>query len=85
VARTLIYISDLTGFDCGEYFRSPNQVRGLFQSRSDGEFISGLVEKTGLNQNDLDEMVGAVIPHKRHCVSGIKAKDQEFASIKGDT
>jgi hypothetical protein len=68
VARTLTYISDTTGFDRGEYFAGPEQVRAYFTVEVMESLYPGWSQKTGLAQADLDEMAGAVIHHKWHCV-----------------
>jgi hypothetical protein len=67
VARTLTYISDVTGFDRGDYFQDPDQVRAYFRVEVMERLYPGWLEKTGLRQADLDEMAGAVIHHKWHC------------------
>ena len=67
VARTLTYISDVTGFDRGEYFQDPDQVRAYFSVEVMERLYPGWLKKTGLGQADLDEMAGAVIHHKWHC------------------
>jgi hypothetical protein len=68
VAGTLTYIADTTGFDGGEYFEDPGQVRAYFQVEVMERLYPGWSKKTGLTQADLDEMAGAVIHHKWHCV-----------------
>jgi hypothetical protein len=68
VARTLTYISDVTGFDNQGYFQSPEQVRTYFRIEVMERLYPGWSKKTALNQADLDEMAGAVIHHKWHCV-----------------
>jgi hypothetical protein len=68
VARTLTYISDVTGFDRGEYFGDPEQVRAYFKVEPMERISPGWSKKTGLTQADLDEMAGVVIHHKWHCV-----------------
>ena len=68
VARTLTYISDVTGFDRGAYFADPDQVKAFFQVEIMERLYPGWSEKTALNQADLDEMAAAVIHHKWHCV-----------------
>ncbi len=68
VARTLTYISDITGFDRNDYFESPEQVRAYFQVEVMEHISPGWSEKTGLRQADLDEMAGAVLHHKWHCI-----------------
>ncbi|MCL4501492.1 MAG: hypothetical protein M1438_06485 [Deltaproteobacteria bacterium] len=68
VARTLTYISDVTGFDRNEYFAAPNQVRAFFTVEVMEANFPGWSEKTGLTQGDLDEMAGAVIHHRWHCL-----------------
>jgi hypothetical protein len=68
VARTLTHISDLTGFDRAEYFEDPGQVRAYFKVEVMERLYPGWSKKTGLTQPDLDEMAGAVILHKWHCV-----------------
>ncbi len=68
VARTLTYISDVTGFDRGEYFGDPGQVRAFFKVEVMESISPGWSKKTRLTQADLDEMAGAVIHHKWHCV-----------------
>ena len=67
VAMTLTYISDVTGFDRGNYSEGADQVRGYFKVEG-MERIYPEWSKTGLKQADLDEMAGAVIHHKWHCV-----------------
>jgi hypothetical protein len=67
VARTLTYISDVTGFDGGEYFEVPHQVRAYFKVEVMERIYPGWSKKTGLTQADLDEMAGAVLHHKWHC------------------
>jgi hypothetical protein len=67
VARTLTYISDITAFDCGEYFQTHGQVKAYFKVEVMERLYSGWSKKTGLTQADLDEMAGAVIHHKWHC------------------
>ena len=57
-----------TGFDLGEYFQDPEQVRAYFKIEVMERLYAGWSEKTGLKQADLDEMAGAVIHHKWHCV-----------------
>ncbi len=68
VARTLTYISDVSGFDRGDYFKSPEQVRAYFKIEVMEQNYPGWSKKTGLKQADLDEMAGAVIHHQWHCV-----------------
>ena len=68
VVRTLTHISDITGFDRGEYFKDPDQVRAYFQVEVMERLYPGWSKKTALNQADLDEMAGAVIHHQWHCV-----------------
>jgi hypothetical protein len=68
VAGTLTYISDTTGFDRGAYFESPGQVREYFKVEVMESLFPAWSRKTGLKQADLDEMAGAVIHHKWHCV-----------------
>ena len=68
VARTLTYISDITGFDRGDYFEDHEQVRAFFKVEAMERLYPGWSQKTGLTQADLDEMVGAVVHHKWHCV-----------------
>ena len=68
VARTLTYISDVTGFDRGEYFATPDQVRAYFTVEVMELNYPGWSKKTGLKQGDLDEMAGAVIHHRWHCL-----------------
>ena len=68
VARTLTAISDVTGFDGGEYFGDPGQVRAYFNVAVMERLFPGWSKKTGLTQADLDEMAGAVIHHKWHCL-----------------
>ncbi len=68
VARTLTYISDVSGFDRGAYFDSPEQVRAFFQVAVMEQKQPGWSKKTGLKQADLDEMAGAVIHHRWHCL-----------------
>jgi len=68
VARTLTHISDVTGFDRGEYFGDPGQVRAYFNVEVMERLAPGWSKKTGLTQSDLDEMAGAVMHHKWHCV-----------------
>ncbi len=68
VARTLTYISDTTGFDRGEYFEYPDQVRAYFKVEVMERLYPGWSKKTGLTQADLNEMASAVIHHKWHCV-----------------
>jgi len=67
VARTLTYISDLTGFDNGAYFENREQVWAFFKIEVMERIHPGW-SKTGLTQADLDEMAGAVIHHKWHCI-----------------
>jgi hypothetical protein len=67
VVGTLTHISDLTGFDRGEYFQDPAQVRAYFTVEVMERLYPGWLKKTGLAQADLDEMAGAVIHHKWHC------------------
>jgi hypothetical protein len=67
VARTLTCISDVTGFDRGEYFQDPRQVRAYFTVEVMERLYPGWLKKTGLGQADLDEMAGAVMHHKWHC------------------
>jgi|WetSurMetagenome_2_1015567.scaffolds.fasta_scaffold162435_3 hypothetical protein len=67
VVGTLTHISDLTGFDRGEYFQDPDQVRAYFKVEVMERLDPGWLNKTGLAQADLDEMAGAVIHHKWHC------------------
>ena len=68
VTRTLTYISDITGFDRGEYFKDPGQVRAYFKVEVMERLYPGWSAKNALNQADLDEMATAVIHHKWHCV-----------------
>ncbi len=68
VARTLTSISDLTGFDDRGYFESPDQVRTYFRVETMNRIYPGWSQKTGLTQVDLDEMAGAVIHHRWHCI-----------------
>lgn len=68
VARTLTSISDVTGFDSGEYFGNPEQVRAYFTVAVMERRFPGWSNQTGLTQADLDEMAGAVIHHKWHCL-----------------
>jgi hypothetical protein len=68
VARTLTYISDITDFDRGEYFKGADQVRAYFKVEAMERIYPGWSKKTGLTQADLDEMAGAVIHHKWHCL-----------------
>ena len=68
VARTLTYISDVTGFDRGEYFEDQDKVRAYFKVEIMERLHPGWSKKTGLTQADLDEMAGAVIHHKWHCL-----------------
>ncbi len=68
VARTLTYISDVSGFDRGAYFAGPEQVRAYFQVDNLERLYPGWCKKTGLTQADLDEMAGAVIHYKWHCL-----------------
>ena len=68
VVRTLTTISDITGFDSGEYFESPDQAKAFFKVETMEHLYPGWSKKTGLTQADLDEMAGAVIHHKWHCV-----------------
>ena len=68
VARTLTYIADITGFDQGEYFRDPDQVRAYFRVEVMEQVFPGWSQKTGLTQADLEEMAGAVILHHWHCL-----------------
>ena len=68
VARTLTYISDITGFDRGDYFEDHEQVRAFFKVEVMERLYPGWSQKTGLTQADLDEMVGAVVHHKWYCV-----------------
>ena len=68
VARTLTYISDVTGFDRGEYFADQDKVRAYFKVEIMENIYPGWSKKTGLTQADLDEMAGAVIHHKWHCL-----------------
>jgi hypothetical protein len=68
VTRTLTYISDITGFDGGEYFKNLDQVRAYFKVEVMERLHPGWSKKTGLTQADLDEMAGAVIRHKWHCI-----------------
>jgi hypothetical protein len=68
VARTLTYISDVTGFDNQEYFENSDQVREYFQINVMEQIYPGWSKKTGLTQADLDEMAGAVIHHRWHCI-----------------
>jgi hypothetical protein len=68
VARTLTSISDLTGFDAGDYFGDPGQVRAYFTVAVMERRFPGWSNQTGLTQADLDEMAGAVIHHKWHCL-----------------
>jgi hypothetical protein len=67
-AQTLINISDSTGFDTGEYFEDPEQVREYFKVEVEEGLYPGWSKKTGLKQADLDEMAGDVIHHQWHCV-----------------
>jgi hypothetical protein len=67
VVGTLTHISDVTGFDRGEYFQDPHQVRAYFKVEVMERLYPGWLNKTGLAQADLDEMAGAVIHHKWHC------------------
>ncbi len=67
MARTLTYISDVTGFDRGDYFAGPDQVRDYFRVEVMERLYPGWSKKTGLMQADLDEMAGAVMHHKWHC------------------
>ncbi len=68
VARTLTYISDVTGFDRGEYFADQDKVRAYFKVEIMERLSPGWSKKTGLTQADLDEMAGAVIHHRWHCL-----------------
>jgi hypothetical protein len=68
VARTLTSISDLTGFDAGDYFGDPGEVKAYFTLEVMERLFPGWSTKTGLTQADLDEMAGAVIHHKWHCL-----------------
>ncbi len=68
VARTLTYISDVTGFDREAYFATPDQVRAYFTMGVMEMNFPGWAKKTGLTQGDLDEMAGAVIHHRWHCL-----------------
>jgi hypothetical protein len=68
VARTLTYISDVTGFDRGAYFERLDQVIAYFKVEVMERIYPGWSKKTGLTQADLDEMAGAVIHHKWHCI-----------------
>ncbi len=68
VARTLTYISDVSGFDRGAYFAGPEQVRAYVQVDNLERLYPGWSKKTGLTQADLDEMAGAVIRYKWHCL-----------------
>ncbi len=68
VARTLTQISDVTGFDRGAYFADPDQVRAFFTTKVMERLYPGWSQKTGLTQADLDEMAGAVIHHRWHCL-----------------
>jgi hypothetical protein len=68
VAGTLTYISDITGFDRGPYFEDPDQVKAFFKVEVMERLEPGWSKKTGLKQTDLDEMAGAVLHHKWHCV-----------------
>jgi hypothetical protein len=68
LARTLTSISDSTGFDRGDYFGDPEQVRAYFKVEVMDRLYPGWSKKTGLTQADLNEMAGAVILHKWHCV-----------------
>jgi hypothetical protein len=68
VARTLTYISDVTGFDRGAYFADPDKVRAYFKVEILERLYPSWSKKTGLTQGDLDEMAGAVIHHRWHCL-----------------
>jgi hypothetical protein len=68
VARTLTRISDVTGFDRGQYFANPAEVRAYFTVAVMELLYPGWSQKTGLTQADLDEMAGAVLHHRWHCV-----------------
>jgi hypothetical protein len=68
VYRTLTYISDVTGFDGGKYFENPDQVRAYFKVEVMEALYPGWSKETGLTQADLDEMTGAVMHHKWHCL-----------------
>jgi hypothetical protein len=68
VARILTYISDTTSFDRGEYFQNQGQVNAYFKVEVMDRLYPGWSKKTGLTQADLDEMAGAVIHHKWHCL-----------------
>jgi hypothetical protein len=68
VAGTLTAISDLTGFDEVEYFGDPGQVRAFFTVAVMERLSPGWSNQTGLTQADLDEMAGAVLYHKWHCL-----------------
>ena len=68
VARTLTHISDVTGFDRDEYFATPDKVRAYFTVEVMELNYPGWSKKTGLRQADLDEMAGAVIHHRWHCL-----------------
>jgi hypothetical protein len=61
VARTLTYISDVTGFERGDYFQDPGKVRAYFNVEVMERLEPGWSKKTGLTQADLDEMAGAVL------------------------
>ena len=52
IARTLINIPDTTGFDCGEYFEDPEQVRAYFNVKVMERIYPGWSQKTGLTQAD---------------------------------
>ncbi len=68
VARTLTHISDVTGFDREAYFATPDEVRAYFIVEVMELNYPGWSKKTGLQQADLDEMAGAVIHHRWHCL-----------------
>lgn len=68
VVRTLTYISDITGFDRGGYFQNAAEVKAYFQVEVMERLYPGWSQKTGLKQADLEEMAGAVIHHRWHCV-----------------
>jgi hypothetical protein len=60
VARTLTYISDITGFDNGEYFESPEQVRVYFKVEVMERLYPGRFKKNWPCTADLDEMARAL-------------------------
>lgn len=68
VARSLAYISDITGSDGGKYFENPEQVRAYFKGEVMERIYPDWSKRTGLTQADLDKMAGAVIHDKLDCV-----------------